>query len=174
LAKTIAAARFYHQVEWCEQQVASRLTPLFFEKGEKRMHPLRKLRESGPHTPADVKRLLAENVVFHSPVLTRAVEGRDKVAAVLAASPTVREGRYLSEYRLEDRVTLLRWGGQIDGHEIESLEILVDDEDGLIVERTIAYRPLPAVMIFRNAMRPLLAGVLSADYWEYAKAAAQS
>jgi hypothetical protein len=149
------------------------LHPILNEE-KKRMHPLRKLRESGPHTPADVKRLLAENVVFHSPVLTRAVEGRDKVAEVLAASPTVRQGRYLSEYSLEDRVTLLRWGGQIDGHEIESLEILVDNEDGLIMERTIAYRPLPAVAIFRDAMRPLLANVLSTEYWEYTNAPAQS
>jgi hypothetical protein len=80
----------------------------------------------------------------------------------------------MSEYRLEDRVTLLRWGGQIDGHEIESLEILVDNEDGLIMERTIAYRPLPAVVIFRDAMQPLLANVLSTEYWEYTQAAVQS
>jgi hypothetical protein len=54
------------------------------------MHPLRKLRGSGNNTPAAVSRLLAENVVFHSPVLVRAAEGREKVAAILAASPKVR------------------------------------------------------------------------------------
>ncbi len=37
------------------------------------MHPLRKLRESGTNTPAAVGKLLAEQVVFHSPVLVRAV-----------------------------------------------------------------------------------------------------
>jgi hypothetical protein len=40
------------------------------------MHPLRKLRESGENTPAAVAKLLAENAVFHSPLLVRAVEGR--------------------------------------------------------------------------------------------------
>ena len=46
------------------------------------MHPLRILRESGDNTPDAVSRLLAENVVFHSPALVRAVEGREKVAAI--------------------------------------------------------------------------------------------
>ncbi len=29
----------------------------------------------------------------------------------------------------------------MDGHKIESLEVIVDDEQGLILERTIALRP---------------------------------
>src|SRR2546422_236582 len=103
------------------------------------MHPLRRLREAGPSTPAQVSALLTENVVFHSPVLVKAVEGREKVSAVLAASPNVREGAYVSEYRLDDRNTFLRWKGTIQDHEIESFEILADDDQGLIVERTIAY-----------------------------------
>jgi len=92
------------------------------------MHPLRKLRESGPHSASQVGPLLAENVVFHSPALVRAVEGRKRTAEVLAVSPNVRKGKYVSEYRLDDRTTFLRWTGEIKGHEIESLEILVDNE----------------------------------------------
>jgi hypothetical protein len=84
------------------------------------------------------------------------VEGRKKAAAVFAASPNVRKGKYIAEHRLDDRTILLRWAGEIDGREIESLEVLVDNNEGLIIERTIAYRPLPAVEIFRNAMRPML------------------
>jgi hypothetical protein len=61
------------------------------------MHPLRKLRESGKPTAAEVSSLLADNVVFNSPILVRP---------------------------------------------IESLEVIVDNEDGLIVERTIALRPV--------------------------------
>jgi hypothetical protein len=41
------------------------------------MHPLRKLRESGNATPAQVSVLLAENVVFNSPILVRPIEGRE-------------------------------------------------------------------------------------------------
>ena len=37
----------------------------------------------------------------------------------------------------------MRWVGTMDGHKFESLEIIVDNEQGLIVERTIALRPYP-------------------------------
>jgi hypothetical protein len=40
----------------------------------------------------------------------------------------------------------------MDGHKIESLEVIVDNEQGLVVERTIALRPHPAVKLFRDAM----------------------
>ena len=40
------------------------------------MHPLRKLRESGHPTAAQVSELLAENIVFNSPILIRPIEGR--------------------------------------------------------------------------------------------------
>ena len=45
------------------------------------MHPIRKLRESGHATVADYETLLAADVVFHSPVLVRTVEGRTVVSS---------------------------------------------------------------------------------------------
>jgi hypothetical protein len=47
------------------------------------------------------------------------------------------------ERKLDERTTFLRWKGTIEGHRLESLELLVDGPDGLLVERTIAYRPFP-------------------------------
>jgi hypothetical protein len=44
------------------------------------MHAIRKLRKTGHATVADYEKLLATNVVFHSPVLIRALEGRAVVA----------------------------------------------------------------------------------------------
>src|SRR5579864_7768683 len=44
------------------------------------MHPLRKLRDSGKPTAAQVSELLAENIVFNSPILVRPIEGREVVA----------------------------------------------------------------------------------------------
>jgi hypothetical protein len=85
------------------------------------MHPLRQLRESGDNSPAAVAKLLAENVVFHSPLLVREVECREKMAVIMATSPKIRHGTYTSEYRLDDRNTFLRWHGEIEAHEIESL-----------------------------------------------------
>jgi hypothetical protein len=50
------------------------------------MHPLRKLRESGKLTAAQVSELLAENIVFNSPILVRPIEGRGVCAAIFAQS----------------------------------------------------------------------------------------
>ncbi len=132
------------------------------------MHPLRKLRESGSSTPAQVRELLADNVVFNSPILARSIEGRDTIAAIFAQSSSMRgSGAYTAEYKIDDRTTFLRWEGAMDGHKLESLEVIVDDEQGLIVERTIALRPFPAVKLFRDAMYASLKDKLPPDVWDY-------
>ena len=53
---------------------------------------------------------------------------------------------------------------------MESLELLIDDENGLLLERTVAYRPFPAVKIFRDRMIALNAGRVPDDMWDYPKA----
>jgi hypothetical protein len=131
------------------------------------MHPLRKLFEAGPNTIAKFEALLAENAVFHSGVLVRPVEGREKVAAMFFVSQRVRQGTYVEEYRLDDRTTFLRWKGTIHGHEFESFEVLTDNEQGLLFERIVAYRPFPAARIVREEMFADLKDVLGPSYWEY-------
>ena len=133
------------------------------------MHPLRKLREAGPQTPATFAAILAENVEMHSPLLVRSIIGRELVANTLANSTQSRDdpGHYIFEGKLDERTTFLRWQGTVAGHKIESLELLTDDENGLLIERTVAYRPFPAVKIFRDRLKALDAGRLPADMWEY-------
>lgn len=117
------------------------------------MHPLRKLRESIRPTPDQVRELLADNIVFNSPILARPIEGRDMIAAIFAQSSNTRgSGTYTEEIKLDERTTFLRWVGTMDGHRFESLEIIVDNDQGLIVERTIALLPYPALKLFRDAM----------------------
>jgi len=132
------------------------------------MHPLRELRESGQPTPAQVRELLADEVVFNSPILARSIEGADVIAAIFAQSSSTRgSGAYTAEYRVDERTTFLRWEGTMDGHKIESLEVIIDNADGLIVERTIALRPYPAVKLFRDAMYEALKDKLPPDVWNY-------
>lgn len=132
------------------------------------MHPLRKLRESGSATPDQVSALLADNVVFNSPILVRSIAGREHVAAIFAQSSSTRgSGTYTSECKVDERTTFLRWEGTINGHKLESLEVIVDNEQGLIVERTIAMRPYPAVKLFRDAMHASLKDKLPPDVWDY-------
>src|SRR5215475_2377429 len=117
------------------------------------MHPLRKLRESGKPTLDQIRALLADNIKFNSPILARSIEGREECAAIFTQSSATRgSGTYMTETKLDERTTFLRWVGTMDGHKFESLEIIVDNEQGLIVERTIALRPFPALKLFRDAM----------------------
>jgi hypothetical protein len=108
------------------------------------MHPLRRLRESGNPTPAQVSELLAENIVFNSPILVRPIEGREVIAAIFAQSSATRgSGSYTAEFKLDERTTFLRWVGTMDGHKFESLDVIVDNEQGLIVHRSrISCRPM--------------------------------
>ena len=55
----------------------------------------------------------------------------------------------------------------MDGRKIESFEIIIDDEQGLIVERSIAMRLYPAVKLFRDAMYASLKDKLPPDVWDY-------
>ena len=133
------------------------------------MHPLRKLRESGKPTAAQISELLAESILFNSPILVRPIQGREVIAAIFAQSSATRgSGTYTAEFRLDERTTFLRWVGTMDGHKFESLEVIVDNEQGLIVERTIALRPYPALKLFRDAMYESLKDKLPPDVWDYA------
>ena len=102
-------------------------------------------------------------------MLIKPIIGRALVAITISNSSHSRDnpGEYVFEGKLDDKTTLLRWQGRVEGHEIESLELLTDNEDGLLVERTVAYRPFPALKIFRDRLIALNAGKLPADMWNY-------
>jgi hypothetical protein len=59
-------------------------------------------------------------------------------------------------YRVGLVLEVVAPGGTMDSHKIESLEVIVDNAQGLNVERTIALRPFPAVK-------------LPPDVWDYPK-----
>jgi hypothetical protein len=79
-------------------------------------------------------------------------------------------GKYIFEGKIDARTTFLRWQGTVQGHNIESLELLTDDENGLLLERTVAYRPSPALKIFRDRLIALNARKVPDDMWDYPKA----
>jgi hypothetical protein len=133
------------------------------------MHPIGRLRETGYATASQFAALLADDVVMHSPLLIRAIMGREVVAMTMAASSKNRDnpGAYVLERKLDESTTFLRWQGTIDGHEFESLELLTDGGDGKLKERTVAYRRFPALKIFREKQRAATSDVLPPDMWDY-------
>ena len=47
------------------------------------------------------------------------------------------------------------------------LEPLTDGPDGKLRERTVAYRPFPALKIFREKQRAAVGDSVPADSWDY-------
>jgi hypothetical protein len=131
------------------------------------MHPLCALRDSGGADPGQFAQLLAENVIFHSPLLVRAIEGRYKVSRVFAVDSAAWSGRYVREEKLDSHTCFTYWSGSVRGHAIESLELIVDDDSGLVAEQTTAFRPFPAIMPVRREAYEALKDILGPEYWSY-------
>ena len=123
-------------------------------------------------TPAQAAVVLNENVVMHTPVLIKPIVGRELVSIAVSISTQSRDdlGKYNLEGKIDARTTFLRSEGTVEGHKIESLELLTDDENGLLLERTFACRPFPALKIFRDRLIALSADKLPDDMWDYPKA----
>src|SRR6266850_2562297 len=160
----------------CDNQAGATLlfaiAPAYFQLRVDIMHPFRKLREGGPMTPAQAAVILNENVVMHTPVLIKPVVGRELVSIVISISSQSRDdpGKYIYEGKIDARTTFLRWQGTVEGHKIESLELITNDENGLLLERTVAYRPFPALKILRDRLIAVNADKVSDDMWDYPKA----
>jgi hypothetical protein len=131
------------------------------------LHPLCALRDSGGADPAQFAHLLAENVIFHSPLLVRSVEGRYTVSRVFAVDSSAWSGRYVRQEKLDSHTSFTYWSGSVRGHAIESLELIVDDDSGLVAEQTTAFRPFPAIMPVRRGAYEALKDILGPEYWSY-------
>jgi hypothetical protein len=95
---------------------------------------------------------LREDVVLHSPVLFRPFEGRDVAMHVIATvAQLLPDLTYVHEVASDD-VVALHFTATIGDLEIEGIDLLELDEDGLVRVLTVFMRPLTAVTQFRDAM----------------------
>jgi hypothetical protein len=98
------------------------------------------------------RELFHEHAVFRSPVLFKPYEGRDQVLKVLQAADQVlgNSGNFRYVHQLEDaadRVAILEFSTDIDGKQIEGIDKLTFDEDGLITELKVMIRPASALQL---------------------------
>jgi hypothetical protein len=101
---------------------------------------------------------LAEDVVFNSPVAFRPFEGRPAVGQVLGfAATTFEDFTYLDEIADGDRVALI-FRARVGEKEVEGLDLLHLDGDGLIDELTVMVRPLSGAIALAEAMGPKVVG----------------
>ena len=102
--------------------------------------------------------LLAEGVVFRSPVVFRPYEGRAAVEALLRAVAQVFEDfRYVRVLGAPDaRDHALVFRARVGEREIEGCDFLHTDDDGLIDEFVVMVRPLSGAVALAEAMRAQL------------------
>jgi hypothetical protein len=102
--------------------------------------------------------LLAEDVVFHSPIAFTPYRGRETVGMVLRAVIQVFEDfRYVREIGAEgatDHALVFRT--RIGEKEIEGCDFLHLDESGAITELTVMVRPLNGALALAEAMKAKL------------------
>lgn len=94
--------------------------------------------------------LFHEQARFRSPVLFKPYEGREQVLKVLKAAERVLGlgGHFRYLHQLEDpaeRVAFLEFATEVDGKQVEGIDKLTFDADGLITELKVMIRPVSAL-----------------------------
>ncbi|MFI9115462.1 nuclear transport factor 2 family protein [Streptomyces venezuelae] len=116
------------------------------------MHPFRKAVEAMDH--AAVEALLAEDVVFTSPVAFRPYPGKAITAAILRAVMRVfSDFRYVREIASADgRDHALVFTAKVGDMEINGCDFLHMDEEGKIDDFMVMVRPLSAAQALSAVM----------------------
>ena len=99
-----------------------------------------------------VTELLAADIVFHSPVTFHPFVGRDTVVGLLEQVAQVFEDfRYSDELQAGDAHALV-FRAKVGDRELEGLDLLRFDEQGLICDFTVMLRPLSGLIPFAQEM----------------------
>jgi hypothetical protein len=96
--------------------------------------------------------LLAERIVFHSPVTFNPFVGREAVTQLLTHVAEVFEDfRYTDELDVDGAHALI-FRARVGSRELEGIDLLRFDADGLIEDFTVMLRPLSGLVPFAQAM----------------------
>ncbi len=101
----------------------------------------------GGNQPDALAEIIREDAVFHSPVVHTPQQGRALVVAYLAAAGVVLNTdkfRYVREFSGGDNA-LLEFVTELDGIQINGVDIITFDEDGMIADFKVMVRPLKAI-----------------------------
>ncbi|MBS0457016.1 MAG: nuclear transport factor 2 family protein [Proteobacteria bacterium] len=102
--------------------------------------------------------LLAEDAVFHSPVVHTPQRGRALVAAYLSAAFVVLGNdsfRYVREI-VGERDAALEFATTIDGIHVNGVDLIGWNEHGLITDFKVMIRPLKAIELIHRLMGQVL------------------
>jgi hypothetical protein len=119
--------------------------------------------ESG--NPSALAALLAEDVTFHTPILTDDLQGRELTLKFLGAATQIIQDLTYTDEVGNDEQTVLFWVGVVDHREIAGATVLVEDAVGLISDITVLLRSWGVVANFRDTMLRALADVVPLSSW---------
>ncbi|HEV2638920.1 MAG TPA: nuclear transport factor 2 family protein [Actinocrinis sp.] len=116
------------------------------------MHPFRKAVEERDEAAIEV--LLADSVVFTSPVAHKPYPGKPITAAILRGAMRVfQDFRYVREIEAADgRDHAFIFEATVDGKQVTGCDFLHFDEDGLIDDVMVMVRPLSGATALAQAM----------------------
>lgn len=100
---------------------------------------------------------LAENVVFHSPILFRPIIGRAYAGHVLRAVMRVFESFSYADELHSASQTALEFTARVGERELQGIDLLKFDDHGQVVQLTVFVRPLTAAQALAEAVRAELA-----------------
>ncbi len=124
-------------------------------------HPFRKAVEAKDLEAAAAT--LREDVELHSPVLFRGFEGRETAMAVLTHVAEVLEDFSYTDEAVGDGTAVLRFRARVGDLELEGIDYLTLDEEGLVADLTVFMRPLSALNAFNARMAERLGVELPAS-----------
>jgi hypothetical protein len=122
-------------------------------------HPIKTWhRLAATHDPSGLNDLLAEQAVFHSPVVHTPQQGKKLTAMYLGAAfqvffnPTF---RYVREI-VGASDAMLEFETEIDGIKVNGVDIIKWNDAGRIVEFKVMIRPLKAINLIQQRMAAML------------------
>jgi hypothetical protein len=95
---------------------------------------------------------IADDVVFRSPAVYKPYRGKGQVAGILRLVATVFENfRYTAAWR-DGATTVLFFQANVGDRELQGIDILEENEDGLVERFTVMIRPLSGLQAVAAAM----------------------
>lgn len=96
---------------------------------------------------------LADDVVLHSPVTFKPFVGKDAVSMLFGIlMKTFEDFRYVDEFESPDGAAVLHFRTRVGDREVEGIDMVRFNEDGLITDFTVMARPLSALLALRDAI----------------------
>ena len=97
--------------------------------------------------PAALAALLAEDAVFHSPVVHTPQAGKAKVMAYLGAAAQVLGGDSFAYVRdlVDGDDVCLEFTAELDGIHVNGIDLIRFDESGKIIDFKVMVRPMKAM-----------------------------